>query len=766
VRALALIVAIAFLAAQSGLAIAGNKDARDLVLDVWLNGRSRNLAVSVFERDGILWLEQADLQTIGIKSDAGADLQGSRVPLNRINGVHAEIVEAEQRLAISADGDHLAPASFDLRLHPASRETAAPATGVVAQYDLTATQTNVANTQRQTSLNAALSLTTFSPVGTFSTTGFARVDADRDQVVRLDSYATFDDPPTLRRLTIGDSISGGLSWSRPVRFGGVQLARDFSLQPDLVTIPLPDFFGDAAVPGSVDVFVGAAKVFSGDVTPGPFEVHDLPVVSGAGQATVVVRDLLGNETRHTFDLYASNQMLAEGLTSYSIEAGFLRGSYGIGSFDYRQAMVEGTVRYGLRDTITLEAHGEASPKVVMAGAGGIVALSSFGTVQMGVAGSESDAGSGALGSISLQAQFGHLNLFASYAAATPQFLDVAAGDGTAPSRQTLQLGGGLDLERYGSVGVSFVEIDRRDTARVDLATASYTLSFGGGLTLGLTGIYNAQAGSLAAETFLSLPLGGGPIVSAAVSRNGNTLETRASYDNPADPDGGVGYHLQASNGATQNFNAELDWQGQHASVIARLATVDGQVDAQVEASGAVIAVDDAVFLTRQIDGAFALVSTGRQGVGIYRENRKVATADGDGQALLTGLVPFAPNRVAIEPRDYDMAQVLERTDLEVVPGRGGVAVDFTPKSQNPALLAVTMPDGSFPPAGSTVRFVAGGDPWTVGHRGSIFIGDLQLPLEAAIELRSGYCRFKIASAPPPASGDIVRLGPIPCKMDQ
>ena len=762
-RALALLVATALFATQSGVAVAGEMT-RDLVLEVWLNGKARLVDVNLYERDGVFWVEREDLQAIGIQGESVSDRQGTRVALNRIAGVQAEIEEADQRLMITADAAHLAPATFDLRPSVARHEAEMPATGIVAEYDVAATETNVVSSQRQTSLNAALSLTTFSPFGTFSTTGFARAEPDGRQILRLDSAATFDDPPTLRRLTVGDTISGGLSWSRSVRFGGVQLARDFSLQPDLVTIPLPDFFGDTAVPGSVDVFVGASKVFSGDLAPGPFEIRDLPIVTGAGQATVVVRDLLGHETMRKIDLYASNQMLAEGLTSYSIEAGFLRRSYGIESFDYGDATAQATVRYGLRNSITLEAHAEASPKVAVAGGGGIVSLQPFGTIQMSLARSQSDGGTGALGAVAVQSQFGDLNLYASFQAATPRFLDIAAVGGELPARQTLQLGAGYNAGDYGSFGASFLRVDRAGGERVGLAAASYTLSLGNGFTFGLTGVYDTQAGSLSAETFLSMPLGGGPIVSASVSREANSVEARASLDQAADPDGGFGYHFQASDGATRNLNAEVDWQGQHASVNARLASVDGQVSAQVEASGAVIAVDDSVFLTRRTDGAFALVSTGQEGVGIYRENREVARADADGEALLTGLVPFAHNRIAIEPRDYDMAHVLERTDLDIVPGRGGVAVDFTPKRQRSLLLIVTLPDGSFPPAGTKVRVGASGEPWVVGHRGAIFIADAQFPFEAAIEMRSGFCRVKLANAPPQSDGTRP-AGPFDCVMD-
>ena len=68
---------------------------------------------------------------------------------------------------------------------------------------------------------------------------------------RLDSTLTYDDPARLATARLGDLISGGLSWTRPIRLGGIQLARNFGLRQDLVTLPLPAFSGTAAVPSTI-----------------------------------------------------------------------------------------------------------------------------------------------------------------------------------------------------------------------------------------------------------------------------------------------------------------------------------------------------------------------------------------------------------------------------------------------------------------------------------------------------------------------------------
>ncbi|MFT4463554.1 MAG: hypothetical protein ACMX3H_00455 [Sodalis sp. (in: enterobacteria)] len=75
---------------------------------------------------------------------------------------------------------------------------------------------------------------------------------------------------------MGDLITGAVSWSSRVRLGGVQIARDFALQPYRVTYPLPSFSGSAVVPTTVDMFVNGFKTNSESLQPGPWSLNNLP----------------------------------------------------------------------------------------------------------------------------------------------------------------------------------------------------------------------------------------------------------------------------------------------------------------------------------------------------------------------------------------------------------------------------------------------------------------------------------------------------------
>jgi outer membrane usher protein len=137
--------------------------------------------------------------------------------------------------------------------------------------------------------------------------------------VRMDT--TFSRSFVHRALTlrIGDIISGSLGWSRATRLGGIQLQRNFALQPDLITFPVPAFYGQANLPSSVDLYINGMKQYSSNVPAGPFQLNTVPEVNGNGQASVVVTDALGRQTTIAFPFYTTSRLLIPGLSDYSLE---------------------------------------------------------------------------------------------------------------------------------------------------------------------------------------------------------------------------------------------------------------------------------------------------------------------------------------------------------------------------------------------------------------------------------------------------------------
>ena len=307
----------------------------------------------------------------------------------------------------------------------------------------------------------------FSPWGVVSTGLLANAGASFNgngngaySAVRLDSTYVYSDPETLRRYRLGDFITGGLGWTRPVRLGGAQINSDFSMRPDLVTFPLPSVEGSVAVPSTVDVLVNSTRLLSRQIQPGPFQIPQLPVITGAGTVAMTITDALGRQVTTTLPFYASSTLLAPGLQTYSVEFGAVRTNWGLISNDYSGLAGSATYRRGLSSDVTIEAHGEGAAGLAMAGGGVAVNVFNRGVVNVAAAASTGSGSNGALVSFGVQ-RIGQVFSFgASATLASHNFRDIATVNGDPVPRRLLNANAGLALGRFGSFGVAYTGIDR------------------------------------------------------------------------------------------------------------------------------------------------------------------------------------------------------------------------------------------------------------------------------------------------------------------
>lgn len=734
----------------------------NLILEIWVNGVNTNVVADLVNRGGQWWAERSDLADAGINVTKGEFAGRALVPLANLDGVAVDIDKADQRLLVDARPDCLVLQRIDLR-SPSPVAAASSTTGVLVNYGVSGTVGDVNHAAKSSGLATEAGATVFSPLGTVTATGFSQVLDGGSQFVRLDTTAEWDEPALLRRWLLGDAISGGLSWSRSVRFGGIQLATDFTLQPGLAIYPLPAFFGQTAVPGSVDVFVNASHVFEGNVSPGPFEINDLPAVTGSGDATVVVRNVLGQEVTQSFSFYTSDALLQKGLSSYDFDIGFLRELYGEQSFDYHQPLATGTWRYGISDWFTAETHGEAAPGLELLGAGGAFTVGAWGVVGADIAASNARSGNGALYSATFQSQSQPFGVFGSISATEGHYLDLASIGGTPPSRLRTQLGGDLSMGQFGSLATSWIGLKDDGSNATQLLSATYSLSFRQGWYLSATGLHDCGSGTWAAELSLSLPIGNGLVGSASAQAGANANGIESGVMRPTDPDGGLGYSVSASVGDIRSENGEATWNGDHGTLDAAVSSVNGQTAARLSVSGAFVEMNGTTFATRAPDGAIALVETGNASVPVYLENRQVAVSDGDGEALLTNLAADAPNRIGIQPTDYSFATVVTTTQQTVVPRRqAGVIVDLAPPRSRPALVSLRFDDGTTLPPGGEVTLSTGGATLLVGHGGQIFISDLETTMSGTVRYPERSCRFSVTALDHVSEDVIPKLGPVLC----
>ena len=582
------------------------------------------------------------------------------------------------------------------------------------------------------------------------------------RAVRLDSYYLYDDPQRLLRLLIGDGVTASLDWSRQVRFGGVRLGTEFGLRPELVTFSTPTFVGRTAVPSNVELLVNDAIRFQGAVDQGPFSISQVPLVTGAGEVTLVLRDALGVERRVRTRYYVSPRLLARGLSAWSLEAGAEREDYGLRSFAYRNAFVAGTYRRGVTDWLTLEGRAEASGEVRMGGGGLSAVWAPLGEFGVALAGSQGRDGRGGLYRLFFSRITPSWNVALSYQRATRHFDQLGIDSDRDRITRQFQATTGLSLRRLGNLAVGWSDLGYADGSRARLASANYSIGVMDKAYFSLFAIRSDVEGAGRETTFglgLTIPLGQRTSAYVQADRRNRLAELRQTPPS----EGGWGYRLSATLGADERQQAELRWRGGAGEMSLEAARSQGEVGLRFLASGGLLLAGGEPHATRRVEGGFGLVEVPGQGdVRIYQENRLVARTNANGRAIIPDLRAYEANRLSLAPSDLPLEAAMADDSMIVVPRfRGGVLARFAVEQDAPATVIVTMPDGQLVEVGASVRLPGGAQSF-VGRGGEIFIADLREPMMVNIDTAEGACRVTLPAVPPGES--LPQIGPIACRL--
>lgn len=747
-----------------------------LYLEVTLNQRTSAQLQPFVLRDGQLHATAGTLRELGFTLDKQpAD---RLLALSELQGLDIAFDSRLQRVALQAPIALLSLPTTRLDARRSSTPTLSPeAPGALFNYDLYAShgrggsQWNAAHETRLFGFGA----------GIVSQTMLNRVlreegpggDAWHSRSVRLDTQWQFAWPERMLTLQLGDSVSGALDWSRALRMGGVRIGSDFSLQPYRATTPQPAFYGEVAVPSTVELYVNGLKQYSGQVPPGPFAIDSRPGITGAGQAQIVISDAFGRTRTLTLPFYGTQQLLAAGLNDWSASLGRVRLDYGQKSFSYDGATVmSSSWRHGWSDRLTLEAHAEGGAGVRNGGLGGLWLLGAEGTA--GVL--RASAAHGALNADSgrqwaLGYQWNRNSLFVDLHTQRTRgdYRDIASRYGQPPASVSDRVSTGLNLAPIGSLALSYVRLayPQGDDARY--ASVSWSRQLGGRLSLSasLTRQLNDRR-SLAVFFGASWRLDDGLYASAAMQRAYGRTGSSAEVSSPVQGDGGVGWRTQVRNDAGQpGAQAEASWLNRFGRLGVGAASFAGSSYGYASASGALVLMNGGLFATRDISDGFAVVSTdGLVGVPVKLENRVVGTTDADGRLLVTHLNAWQYNRIGIDPMDLPANVRVRDTEQNATPSdRAGALVHFALHPVRAALLVVHDAQGRPLPMGSRATILDGGAPATeaiVGYDGELYLDDLPTHNRLRIRLPDSGTACELRFELPPTADGIQRIGPLTC----
>ena len=634
--------------------------------------------------------------------------------------------------------------------------------GTYLNYSVFGTQVSSSSTSgEKKNINSASGLfehIIFNKYGSLSNSLIAKeVTSANSSFVRGDSYFQRDFPSSLNTLVVGDTNSSDGNWSRAVHYLGVRWAKDFSLQPGYIYTPNNSISGSAALPSVVDVYINNQKTYSEKITPGPFNFSHLPIPDGAGNVSLIVKDLLGNEQIINQSFFQSSYFLAKDESNYSFESGLFRKNFGTNSSDYSSPFLSSSYNYGVTNTLTTQGRFELQPSRQAIGGSLSTNLGNFGLLQGSTAVSnDQDYGVGGLYGATIQHQNSYFNSNLSYKKSAVDFRPFASSTSETKPKEQINVGLYFPIilnerkflpEIKSALGVNYIEQTRwnAEPFRGLSVNSGFPLPFGGSLGFfankTLTGTNNWSSGVTVGYSF------GGYNLRTSNSKDPSGINTQTTSISSNAPNGpGIGWGITNDNFEDNlKLNAIVNTNAAQATV--DISQLKGDITGKrLGLNGSLGLLQGQVFATRTIGTqSFAITRVGDfEGIPIYSQNTVAATSNSSGIAV----IPIRPyEKAKIEIKEEDLPLDLETKQTEFFPtsyARAGVFVDIPIRYSKNLLIHVKQTDGRNVPAGAIARLSSSEEQFVIAKDGELYLMGLSEKNRVVITWLENKCEFDIA----------------------
>jgi outer membrane usher protein len=762
--------------AQSQTPTATDKNKQQLLpLDVSING-AKPSSWTLLEREGTLYAPADAFIEWRLKRDPAAKpisyLGQQWYALTSIPGFTARMNFADQSVDLG-----FSPNAFaETRLNAESSDTGQltkPESALFLNYDLNLTQTSdqVSSTR---DLGALTEFGFSNRWGVLTSSFVARGLASNNpaqpaSVRRLETVFTRDFPDNSLTLRLGDTTTRPGSWGRQVYFGGLQIGRNFGLKPGLTTRPIPILSGVSTAPSTVDLYINDTLRQTSQVPAGPFSIDNFPLLTGSGQARIVVRDLLGRETVLLQDFFSHSSLLEQGLTDWSVEAGAVRRNLGVLNADYGERFVSGLFRYGINKELTVETRAEASKQIRGAGLGLTHALPAQMLGQFSAAASTAESvGTGTHWQLGLEKSTLHHSITVRGEGGTRAYREIGQEKDSLPVRRQWSASYTYMSDRLGSFGLAYARIDSYEAPTLQTYSANYSVKVGERSSLTVNAVRVSDASGKSSGTSfgvnLMVPLQNQITVASNVSHRG--LQTDGSVTAAQGLTGETGWSWRSVAGRRSGSpyaEGGLYFQGTKGSASADLSVSRQQRSLRLGSQGGVIVMDGQVFASRPVQDSFALVEVpGYANVGIGAQGRTTGKTDSSGTALVTGLVSYQINSIRLDPSELPISAELDSIEQIVTPpARSGVLVKFPVRTGRGALIKFELDDGEPVPPGAELELVGDTHEFFVARRGEAFVTGLQAKNVVRLKWADKTCSVDV-DLPPGSPDEIARVGPLKC----
>ncbi len=704
----------------------------ELFLELMVNTFPTRHIALVDYRASNYYLSLDDLKETPILIDQLGEIENTNaIAINTYPGVYVDYDESYQRLNIVVPADWLPEQhigrSNNNKIEPKSDS------GIVFNYDIYGAK----------AYNNSLNINTWSEVrvfndhGIFSSTGgysynASSMNKSQNRYIRYDTSWQFSDEKKMRTMIVGDLITRPLSWNSSIRLGGIQASHNFSLRPDIITYPLPQFKGEVGLPSTVDLFVNGNNYHSEAIKPGPFAINEVSHLNGSGTATIVTTDALGRSVSIDIPFYVTPQLLRKGFIDYTISLGLIRQHFGIKNFSYTKLALDSSMRYGLSDEVTLEAHMELAPSLQVLGAGFVTNIGKLGVFNGAYMLTQHE------GKIGNQIYLGYeynnsaFNFLAKYTKRTKGYRDLATlGSNVRADRETFQLAFSKPFESIGNMSIGFFSTQSTNLSRDNVISLGWGNSFG---ELGNISAYankyignGSERWSASVQWIIPLDPKYGSLSASSSSSHNNNQRLLLNYNKAAPDDGGFGGRLSYDFNvrAHDYYNTYLQWKSNQMDIEGGIYGSNDDRTYWGSTSGSIVIMNRQVFASKQINNSFALVSVSDMpDIPIIYGNKTIGTTNDEGYFLLSKVPDYYNIKVGIDPLNIPESYRAEEIEKVVaIREKSGYIVDFNVKETNSAVFTLMSQNSEHLPLGSLV--ILDDQDFYVGWGGQVYIENLQ-----------------------------------------
>lgn len=647
-----------------------------VVLQLILNKENKGEFFLILAPDNNIWIKREEFEKLGLQKGLGENTQFSDetyVSLKSIPGLEFQVNEEQVSLDITAAAHLFKTQGFDA--------FSKKGYDVKTTHDSSAFLNYSLHYDHQSDI-PLLGLTGELGIGVQdyfgkSTFSYEKTE-DHNKIVRLMTNLTANNREHSRTIIWGDVPATGVLGTGAI-LGGINISKDFSLDPYFLKYPSLNLSGALETPSDVEVYSDDSLVRKERLSPGNFSFNEVPATVGLGNARIVIKDVYGRERIISKPYYYTNRLLKKGLHEYSYSLGFIRNNLGIKNFSYRNPAFLGFHNVGITDQIKIGYAAEASKSLINISPAASILIPNAGVLDAVVAVSNASGESGISGFFNYSFQSKNIGASISLTSNSRKYSRLMVRPSDDKPRFQLSSAMGLGREKTGFLTVEWSSSEMYREGTLSRIGVSYNKA----LTKQITFFIRASE-TKDRETNTEVLSGinmylGKDILGHMSYKDGNGPAVKKVGVQKSLPVGrGYGFKSDIEFRDRTYADTRFQYQGNTGIYELTFNNLTRHNGYSVFAAGGMGYIDKSIFFSKPVNDSFAKVKVDNiEGVRVYYYGNEAGRTNKKGELVITDLRSFHDNRIEIESRDIPINYSIDSiTQFIFPPFRSGSVVTF------------------------------------------------------------------------------------------